>query len=334
MTDALDATVAGGISNTASGVAGTVGGGISNTASADHATVGGGISNTASAMHATVAGGASNIASALAATVGGGDSNTASGNHATVPGGSGNQAQGQYSFAAGRRAYAWGDGSFVWADASTPGSDYSGWGANSFAARAVMGFLFDVNNGRNVRIWDDGLNLIETSTGARLTLGGVWTNASDVALKENFTPVDSQAVLANLAEMPITSWNSKAEDASIRHMGPTAQDFYHAFGLGNSDTSIGTIDADGVALAAIQGLYRLSQEQGDRIQALEEENASLNQRLDSLETRVSALEGGAGAGAAVSQASSSGVPALWPVLGGGLALAGLVLVRRLAGARR
>jgi hypothetical protein len=37
-------------------------------------------------------------------------------------------------------------------------------------------------------------------------------------------------------------------------MGPMAQDFWPAFGLGEDPLRIGTIDADGVALAAIQGL--------------------------------------------------------------------------------
>lgn len=39
-----------------------------------------------------------------------------------------------------------------------------------------------------------------------------------------------------------------------------AQDFYTAFGLGDSDKAISTIDLDGVALAAIQGLYQVVQE--------------------------------------------------------------------------
>ncbi len=42
----------------------------------------------------------------------------------------------------------------------------------------------------------------------------------------------------------------------MRHLGPTAEDFYAAFGLG-SDAGIGTVDADGVALATIQALYQL-----------------------------------------------------------------------------
>ncbi len=44
-------------------------------------------------------------------------------------------------------------------------------------------------------------------------------------------------------------------------MGPTAQDFYAAFDLGRDDTSISTVDEGGVALAAIQGLYKVVQEQ-------------------------------------------------------------------------
>ena len=340
-------TVDGGRSNTASGQYSTVGGGgeavpgsplTANSAKDDYDTVGGGGSNQAgtganAATYATICGGYDNEATDHYATVGGGYGNKAQGARATVPGGSNNIASGQYSFAAGRQAQAMNDGSFVWADST--GGVFSSAGADQFWVRANGGVHFQVNNVRGVWIRDDGLNLITTTTGARLTLAGVWTNFSDRNLKANFTPVDGQDVLARLAEVPITTWNSKAEDASIRHMGPVAQDFYAAFGLGGSDTSIGTLDADGVALASIQALYQLSQEQGDRIQALEDENSSLNQRLDSLETRVSALEGGSGAGAAVSQASSSGLPALWPVLGGGLALVlvGLVLGRRLAGGR-
>jgi len=358
------ATVGGGASNVASQQYAAIGGGSNNNASAQFATISGGGSDNAALGNrvtddwgtvgggrnnqagdnagttsdkplATVGGGAYNTASDYAATVGGGVYNTASGFYSTVPGGNSNEALGAYSFAAGRQARAVHDGSFVWADST--GGAFSSIAADQFFVRAHGGVYFQVNNGHYVAIYDTGVNLISTVTGARLTLAGVWTNASDAALKENFTAVDGQTVLANLAEMPISNWNSKAEDASIRHMGPTAQDFYAAFGLGDSDTSIGTVDADGVALAAIQGLYELSQEQGARIVALEEENASLQQRLDSLEARVSALEGGTGGGAAVSTASSSGVPVLWPVLGGGLALVlvGLVLAqRRLAGGRR
>jgi hypothetical protein len=71
-----------------------------------------------------------------------------------------------------------------------------------------------------------------------------------------------------------------------------AQDFYAAFGLGESERYISTIDADGVALAAIQGLYGLVLERDARIEELASENAALEHRLDDLEARLVALETG------------------------------------------
>jgi hypothetical protein len=56
-----------------------------------------------------------------------------------------------------------------------------------------------------------------------------------------------------------------------------AQDFYAAFGVGEDDRHISTVDADGVALAAIQGLYQLMQEQNAQIVALEARVAALEQ---------------------------------------------------------
>ena len=52
-------------------------------------------------------------------------------------------------------------------------------------------------------------------------------------------------------------------------MGPMAQDVFAAFGLGDSDLRIATIDLDGVALAAIKGLHVITKEQEQRIAALE-----------------------------------------------------------------
>ena len=72
-------------------------------------------------------------------------------------------------------------------------------------------------------------------------------------------------------------------------MGPMAQDLYAAFGLGDSDKSITTIDADGVALAAIQGLHEIVQEKDARIVALETQNGELHERLSSLENLVAEL---------------------------------------------
>ena len=56
-------------------------------------------------------------------------------------------------------------------------------------------------------------------------------------------------------------WNYKTQDRAVRHIGPTAQDFKAAFDVGESDTGISSVDADGVALAAIKGLNQKLEEQ-------------------------------------------------------------------------
>ena len=81
----------------------------------------------------------------------------------------------------------------------------------------------------------------------------VVTATSDRAQKVDFSPVDVRDVLAKVAALPITSWEY-GTTRGVRHLGPMGQDFRAAFGLGFDETSIATVDADGVALAAIQGL--------------------------------------------------------------------------------
>lgn len=78
---------------------------------------------------------------------------------------------------------------------------------------------------------------------------------SDRSAKENVRPVDPVAVLDKVVALPMGEWNYR-RDPAVRHLGPMAQDFRAAFGLGPDDRHIATVDADGVALAAIQGLDR------------------------------------------------------------------------------
>ena len=272
-----NSTVGGGVRNDASEYSSTVGGGADNTANGLEATVGGGLGNNASGSIATVGGGSYNTASGSIATVGGGSYNTASGWYATVAGGAYNTAAGDYSFAGGRRAMANRDGCFVWGD-STDANVYST-NVNQFIARACNGVLFYSNAAR--------------TTGVRLPPGGgSWSSISDPALKDNPAPTDAKEVLKQLMSVPISTWNYIAQDPSIRHMGPMAQDFYAAFGLGEDNKHISTVDADGVAMAAIQGLHEIVQEKEGRIFKLEQRNADLEERLEALEALVVKLTNG------------------------------------------
>jgi len=102
---------------------------------------------------------------------------------------------------------------------------------------------------------------------------------SDRNLKENFAPVSPREVLQKVAALPISRWNFKG-DSATPHVGPMAQDFHAAFGLGTDDKHIATVDADGVALAAIQGLNQKVDSDNATLRA---ENAELKARLEKLE---------------------------------------------------
>jgi hypothetical protein len=124
-------------------------------------------------------------------------------------------------------------------------------------------------------------------SGAYCSSAGVWTSVSDRNVKENFTSIDPAEVLAKVASLPITQWKYKIEPDGVKHVGPVAQDFHDAFGLGDNDKAIGTVDESGVALAAIQGLNE-KVENGTRkaeiqIEKLKAENAELKARLEKLE---------------------------------------------------
>lgn len=116
-----------------------------------------------------------------------------------------------------------------------------------------------------------------------LYVNGTLVSSSDRNAKENFRGVRPEEILEKVAALPIAEWNYK-QDPGTRHLGPVAQDFYAAFGVGPDDRHIATVDADGVALAAIQGLNRKVEEQraalhvrDARIERLETELAELRQ---------------------------------------------------------
>jgi hypothetical protein len=107
---------------------------------------------------------------------------------------------------------------------------------------------------------------------------------SDRNVKFGFQSVDSQWVLDQVVELPISTWSYKdGKDGHARHIGPMAQDFHSSFGVGASDRFIFQVDADGVSLAAIQALDA-------KVDALEAENARLRDTLRELEARLAKLE--------------------------------------------
>ena len=132
--------------------------------------------------------------------------------------------------------------------------------------------------------------MISTSTGAYLHTDGTWTNASDVNRKHLFAEVSGEDVLARLRNLPVTSWSYRTNSEGARHIGPTAQDFHAAFGLGDDDKVISTVDADGVALAAAQALEARTATQADEIDRLRSVNTEQEQRIQALEQANAELQ--------------------------------------------
>lgn len=238
--------------------------------------MGGGFDNSieADTPYATIAGGFRNNigTNSSRSTIGGGDLNTIAGNaqYATIPGGRGNAAA-SYGFAAGRNAKATNEGAFVWSDATATvglGSTNN----NSVTFRASGGYRF----------------LTGASGGAQLPAGGTsWSVLSDRDAKKNIQAVDYESILEKLARVPVQRWHYQWEtETEPPHLGPMAQDFKAAFYPGRDDKSISTLEFDGVALAAIQGLNQKLEEQRAQLKVKEAEIQQLKEAFAELKELV------------------------------------------------
>jgi hypothetical protein len=133
-----------------------------------------------------------------------------------------------------------------------------------------------------------GTEFLLTNTG-NLTISGTLTQNSDRTTKTDILGVEPEEVLAKVDRLPISTWHYKGDAESVQHLGPMAQDFAAAFGLGPDDRHIAPLDAAGVSLAAIQALNRKVGEKQAAIDDLARRNAELEKRLADLETLVAKL---------------------------------------------
>jgi len=139
----------------------------------------------------------------------------------------------------------------------------------------VIGANAIVDTSNKIRLGDTNVTVIEGEV--------AFTFSSDANKKENFQPVDGEETLEKLIELKLESWNFKGHDPNkFRHYGPTAQDFFAAFGhdgIGTigTDTTINSGDMAGIMMIAIQELAK--------------QNAALQQRIDDLETSIEERKG-------------------------------------------
>ena len=263
-----------GPSHTLSGQ-GTFASGSSHQVAADWSAALGGQLNQTWGSYSAVVGGLNNRTNGIYSAVTGGQDNLAFGENAVVLGGSGNIARNKSTVALGSQARANHDATVVIA-ANTPATS----GDTTFTAgpeQVVIradGGIYITNTAVPVVPYQPG-RPISTSTGAYLSSSGQWKDVSDSAAKEHFTEINREELLQRLNELPVTRWNFKDDPTGAGHIGPTAQDFQAAFGIGDDDKTIAATDGIGVALAAIQQLYR--------------ENRRLQQELETLKAQLEEL---------------------------------------------
>jgi hypothetical protein len=144
-----------------------------------------------------------------------------------------------------------------------------------------VGSQYLINNQGN-----PGFELAISATGNVTTTGTV-NGVSDRNVKKDIFPVRREEILQKLVSLPIATWSYKTED--VRHMGPMAQDFSAAFGLGEDDRHIALTDMAGVTMAAVQALHEQVTTKDAEIEELKQQNSELARRLAALEALVSSL---------------------------------------------
>jgi hypothetical protein len=127
---------------------------------------------------------------------------------------------------------------------------------------------------------NSGVEFIFGTTG-NLNIAGTLTQGSSREIKTDFASLDPKDVLSRVSNLPVSLWSYKTE-TGVRHVGPMAEDFHQAFGLGEDDKHIAPGDQAGVALLAVQGLNRVVQEKDKEI-------SELKSRIETLEKLVQAL---------------------------------------------
>jgi hypothetical protein len=118
-----------------------------------------------------------------------------------------------------------------------------------------------------------------------------WSNYCDRNIKENFIELDGEELLEKLHSIPVTEWNYKKGDTSMKYVGPMAQDFYAAFHLGGTDSlGINSISIDGVNMAGIKALEQRTREMKTVITTVQEQNAALQEENKKLKEQLASIK--------------------------------------------
>jgi hypothetical protein len=187
------------------------------------------------------------------------------------------------SFALGYKAHSDHKGTFVYSDQSS---------TNAFYSTAANQFMVRVRNGATF------YSAADLSAGVELMPGGgAWSSLSDSTKKKHIRPIIEADILNKLNELEVYEWNYKTQHDSIVHIGPMAQDFMKAFGYGESELMINTVDIDGVNMAVLKALSNKAKKLESKLEdyenllekylILENEKREMERLLEKLEQLIS-----------------------------------------------
>jgi hypothetical protein len=125
----------------------------------------------------------------------------------------------------------------------------------------------------------DAVSEMLLDVAGNMTIAGTLTQGSSRELKKDFAAFDPAAALTGVQNLPIMTWVYKDDQNAARHVGPIAEEFHAAFGLGADDKHIAPSDQAGLALAAIKGLSDVVQQKDARIQELESRLAAIEKQI-------------------------------------------------------
>ena len=129
------------------------------------------------------------------------------------------------------------------------------------------------------------------SNGCNIAASGTsWVCSSSRALKENFAPVDGEELLRRIRGVELNRWTLTDDPARTPHMGPFAEDFHAAFGLGDDPRAIGHQDIDGVNFGAAKALDARTLQMQSRMDAQARQIEQLQADKAALEARIQRLE--------------------------------------------
>jgi hypothetical protein len=155
--------------------------------------------------------------------------------------------------------------------------------ASDLQNATAIGYGATVNASNKIRLGNGGVTVIEGQV--------AYSFPSDKNKKENFLSIAGEEVLKKLSDFTVTSWNYIGQKPKqFRHYGPTAQEFFAAFGndgvgtCGDS-TTINSGDMAGILMIAVQALEKRTRE----VEVIKSENKELRSELDQIKTLVNKL---------------------------------------------